>query len=341
MRNKVNYLLVNLCLFFSIIFLIYLSRNVWTNLFIFLKKIFGPFIYAFFIAYFFSPVINFFRKFFSNSISIFLFILFLFIFFVFIIVFIFPVISNQFINIINYLLSFFNFISDKYNFNLSTIEGYLVDFIKFFGDDISNYFFSLFGSIVSFVIKFLIVISISIYFILDMDKFKNFFSKNFSNYKFYDLLVLSNNELRCYCNAFFKIMFISFFEYLFAYKIIGHPYFFALAFLTSIFSIIPVFGNSFVNILSCITALVVGKDLFFRCVLIVFVLSIIDSYVINPIIFGNSNNVHPVIVIFSIIVGGILGGILGVFLSLPIIIIFLKIVRVYWYNFYNFFKKKL
>ena len=116
---------------------------------------------------------------------------------------------------------------------------------------------------------------------------------------------------------------------------------FSLGILTSLFSIIPVLGNSFINILACITSLVVSRSLFFRCIIVIFILSIIDSYVINPIIFGNSNNVHPIVIIFSIVVGGLFGGVIGVIVSLPLIIIILKIIKLYGVNYFNLFKKKI
>ena len=52
-----------------------------------------------------------------------------------------------------------------------------------------------------------------------------------------------------------------------------------------------------------------------------FILSNVDGYLINPMVYGKTNEVHPIVVIFSVFAGGILMGVTGIILSLPVAII--------------------
>ena len=53
-------------------------------------------------------------------------------------------------------------------------------------------------------------------------------------------------------------------------------------------------------------------------VLAVFVIQTIDGNVINPRLLSNSIDIHPLLVIISLIIGGAVGGVLGIFLAAPI-----------------------
>ena len=233
----------------------------------------------------------------------------------------------------NYLVDVITYYSSKYNFDLSNFEIYIYDFIKLFGGSIFSIVLKLFDSI----FNIFIILSISVYFIIDMDKIYNFILSFFSNTKFYDVLIISNNEMRSYFNSYFKIMFISFFEYFILYKLIGHPYSLLLAFLMSICSIIPVIGNMSVNVLASISSFFFGTGLFIKTLVLIFILSIIDSYVINPIVFGKSSNIHPIIFILAFLIGS-MGGVIGIIISFPLIVIIFKIIKLYGINFVNYFK---
>ena len=50
------------------------------------------------------------------------------------------------------------------------------------------------------------------------------------------------------------------------------------------------------------------------------ILSSLDSYVINPTVYGKTNSIHPLITIIALFAGGIIFGITGVFISFPLAI---------------------
>ena len=58
-------------------------------------------------------------------------------------------------------------------------------------------------------------------------------------------------------------------------------------------------------------------------------MSALDGYVINPLVYGKTNKVHPIVVISAVFAGGILGGIFGIIASLPIAIIIMTTYKFY------------
>ena len=57
------------------------------------------------------------------------------------------------------------------------------------------------------------------------------------------------------------------------------------------------------------------------------IFSAIDGYVINPLVYGKTNRVHPLIVISSVFIGGILFGIVGIVISLPLSILIIASIK--------------
>ena len=84
-----------------------------------------------------------------------------------------------------------------------------------------------------------------------------------------------------------------------------------------------------VNIIAAITAFVVSPGLLIRTIIAFGVLSSVDSYVINPTVYGKTNSIHPLITIIALFAGGILFGILGVFISFPLAIIIVTTYKYY------------
>ena len=130
-----------------------------------------------------------------------------------------------------------------------------------------------------------------------------------------------------YLTGFVRIMIISVFEYTFAYTIIGHPNAILLGSLAMIANLIPYFGGIINNVVAAVTAFVISPTLFFRTIIVFVVLSMVDGYVINPIVYGKTNKVHPLVVIMSVFAGGILFGILGIIISLPLAIIIITTIQ--------------
>lgn len=126
-----------------------------------------------------------------------------------------------------------------------------------------------------------------------------------------------------------------------AMAIIGVKYAVLLGFMIGLFNIIPYFGAIVAVALSILITLITGG--FSQAIvmaIVVIVLQQIDSNIINPKIIGNSLEISPLLVIFSVTVGGAYFGVLGMFLAVPVAAV-LKIVVDDWLEMKNKKKKTL
>ena len=136
-----------------------------------------------------------------------------------------------------------------------------------------------------------------------------------------------DEEMMKYLGGLLKIVFITLFEYSLGYLLIGHPNALLLGLLASLAVVIPYFGGIFINIIALITAFVISSTLFIKTIICVLVLSFIDGYLINPLVYGKSNQLHPLIVIIAVFAGGILFGLFGIIMALPLSIIIVSTIR--------------
>lgn len=337
LKNKINIKLINICLFVLTCLLIYKSGTIWINLINLLSRIFMPFILSFFFAYALNPLVKIFQKKFPKGLSIMLVILIIIMIITFTILILTPTIIKQINNLFKEIIIFINHIQSKYNIEIKEIQKPLINALNniliSMSTNITNFALNIFNIIANYFSFIVVFISSSIYFLIDMNKISENIRKICKNERIYSLLKNIDHELKNYFKSFSKIMFITFFEYSISFFIIGHPDFLLLGILASLASIIPCFGGIIVNILSAITAFVIGTKLFIRTLILFCFLSLIDGYIINPIVYGKSNRLPAILTIFATFAGGILFKFLGIIIALPLTIILLTI--------YRFFKSEI
>ncbi len=99
-----------------------------------------------------------------------------------------------------------------------------------------------------------------------------------------------------------------------------------LGFMIGLFNIIPYFGAIVaITIAILITLITGGITQAIWMAISVIILQQIDANIINPKIVGNSLEISPLLIIFSVTVGGAYFGVLGMFLAVPVAAV-LKIV---------------
>ena len=109
-------------------------------------------------------------------------------------------------------------------------------------------------------------------------------------------------------------------EYTLAFLIIGHPNWLILGILSGISAIIPWFGGFLVAVISLLVSSVISTKMFLLTVLICIICPILDGNVIGPKVYGKTNSLHPLLVIFAVSAGGVIAGFWGIVLSLPVAI---------------------
>jgi predicted PurR-regulated permease PerM len=104
----------------------------------------------------------------------------------------------------------------------------------------------------------------------------------------------------------------------FGYLLIGLPYPFLLAGFVAVFNIIPYLGPFIGAIPAMLIALTVSFDLVWKVVVINFIVQILEGNVISPQIVGRTMQLHPLAIMFALLVGEEIGGVFGLILAVPI-----------------------
>ena len=120
-----------------------------------------------------------------------------------------------------------------------------------------------------------------------------------------------------------------------AMSIIGVKYAILLGFIIGLFNLIPYFGAIIAVGLSILITLVTGGlSQAILMAVVVIILQQIDANIINPKIIGTSLQISPLLVIFSVTVGGGYFGVLGMFLAVPAVTV-LKLILDDYLDFKN------
>lgn len=105
---------------------------------------------------------------------------------------------------------------------------------------------------------------------------------------------------------------------------------------------IPYFGPVIGYILSIIVSIIEVGDfsLVLPCLIAIFMVQLLDNLVLQPLIFSRSADIHPVAILFIIMIGAETAGILGMLLAIPIAtVIKITINQINWsFNNYHIFK---
>ena len=102
-------------------------------------------------------------------------------------------------------------------------------------------------------------------------------------------------------------------------SLVGVRYALAIGILTGIGNLIPYVGPFVAYGTTVLVCTLYGDfSKLLPAVLVLFVIQTLDGNVINPRLLSNSIDIHPLLVIISLIIGGAVGGVLGIFLAAPI-----------------------
>ena len=327
-KNRIDFKLVNVVLLVLIVFLVYQAKDFWFGAVSLIFKILLPFLIAFAIAYAFYPIVKKLAdKKIPKALAILLVVGGAIGIICLILALITPTIMSQLTSLFNGIISFLRELSSDYNVDFKDIQNTLSisfnDTLEKLGTYISNGALSFIGVSIDYISKIFIILASFVYFLADMDKIRDFIKEYLSHKskKIYNYVATIDDEMRKYIVGFMKIVIISFFEYTITYTLIGHPNALMLGTLAALGNLIPYFGGIITNVIAAVTAFVISPALFIKTCIIFIVFSAVDGYIINPFVYGNSNKVHPLVVIISVFAGGILFGVLGIVISLPVAII--------------------
>lgn len=338
--KRINYRGINILISLLIIYVLFLLRDLWMGVFFKVLAILKPFIIGFAIAYAIFP----FEKWLESKkipkpLAVLLIVLIILLFLVIIIYSLIPIFTEQLFTFFSSLITFVSDIGNKFDINIDPLKSSLIDAFnklsKDFGQFISDGAINVVNASISFVSNFIIVFVSFIYFLLDMQKIRDnvslFFRKK--GRKTYKLITQVDHETTQYFKGLFLTIVIQFFEYTLLYGIIGHPNFLLLGVLSAVATLIPYFGGFIVNVVAIVIASVISPQLLILTLVVAIIFPNIDGYLINPKIYGKTNNISPLLTIFAVFAGSVLGGFVGILIALPTTIILRTL--------YNYYKKDI
>jgi len=94
-----------------------------------------------------------------------------------------------------------------------------------------------------------------------------------------------------------------------------------LGLVIGITNIIPYFGPIIGAIPAVAVGLMTSEKMVIWVVIIIFILQFLEGNILSPFIVGKSLHMHPLLIMFALLLGGEVGGILGLIVAVPILAI--------------------
>ena len=79
----------------------------------------------------------------------------------------------------------------------------------------------------------------------------------------------------------------------------------------------------------------ISDSLFFATLFVCLFFPLVDEYFISPRIYGKSNDIHPVLTIFLLSIGGSIFGVLGIVLAIPVYLFIRTTILFFWFDVKN------
>lgn len=340
MKEKLNYKLLNILIIIAIVCLLYLIKGLWIGIVANVFKIISPFLLAFALAYILYPLV---KKLIDAGSPKWLAILTVCILgigsLLIIILLTAPLLYEQVLLFLSNISVFLSDMSTKYEINFGSLQTSLTEFstniISSIGSSISNGAISVVNASIGVITTGIVVVCAAVYFLIDMGKIREGVIKylNARNKRTANYLKKLDTELTKYIGGMGLNILIQMAEYTLGFFIIGHPNYLILGILSGLSAIIPWFGGFLVAVISLLVSSVISAKTFWLTVVICIIGPTLDGNVIGPKVYGKTNSLHPLLVIFAVSAGGIIAGFWGIVLSLPVAIAIKTT--------YNFYKKDI
>ncbi len=204
------------------------------------------------------------------------------------------------------------------NINVQELLSLNYEKVLQYAQNILNVFSSIFDIFVSLVVSVYVLLQRA-----EIMKFLNKLTKRIFNKKTYDHIDKYFGQAN---EMFFKFVgsqvidaFIVGILTTIAMSIIGVKYAPLLGFMIGLFNLIPYIGAIVAVAVAILITFITGGWLqALIMAIVVIILQQIDANIINPRIIGNSLEISPLLVIFSVTVGGAYFGMIGMFLAVPV-----------------------
>ena len=331
-ETKVLSLSILVLVLLVIVYLIFQILPFMLVIFRFLKAIFGPFIVAMIISYLLNPIVNLLsRRTVPRSVAVLLIYSLFLLSIVVIVINTLPLLEDQLEEMVEHLPKWneqIQFMINEYNDHgrdllptsiQNAIERSLNRMEQSLGNAVSRLLDGIGNTINQFFFA-LIVPFLAFYMLRDIHAFEKTFKNMIPRAKrkeFFQLLREIDQALGNYIRGQLLVCVIVGVLVYIGYWLIGLPYALILACIVGIFNIIPYLGPVFGAIPAVFVAFTISPKVVIAVILTNFIVQLLEGNVLSPQIVGRSLHMHPLLIIFALLVGGEIGGIMGLILAVP------------------------
>ncbi len=353
--NRFSIVLLNILLFFLIIWIFNKISFVLNPAWVFFSAILPPLLLAVIQYYVMNPVVDWFEKKFKVPRVVTILVLFLFVLIalIWIINILVPIAQNQINSLIKNWPNIWN---DAVNAmqealrdpRLHEVKGSLQNMI----DNTQKNLFksgqstinatigniSSAVSIITMIVMTLLTAPFILFFMLkDGHHLRPYITKFAPEHwqsSFSQLLYDTNYALASYIRGQITVAFWVGVMFVVGYMIIGLPYGLALAILAGFMNLIPYFGTPLALIPVFVIAIMTSGSMVIKVLVVFLIEQAIETRILSPLVMGNKMEMHPVTTILLLIGASSVWGLWGVFFGIPIYAI-LKIIVSRVYNYYQ------
>ncbi|WP_068674423.1 AI-2E family transporter [Oceanobacillus sp. Castelsardo] len=342
-RISIIYWLIIGVLFILFAFLLIKTFPYYGKVFSFLWKLLTPFLISCLIAYLLYPIIE---KLSSYNIHRGIAILLIYILFFggvgYLVYKLYPLIVHQIQDLADHLPE----MTKTYQTMIYSLYEYTAFMPETVHDKMDEFFINIEGSLDQLLTKLIggftkvfdMVITITVipvlvfYFLKDYDKIKKFL-KRFIPIKYETrttrIIHAIDDSLGDYIRGQFIVCFFVGLTAFIIFKILNFDYSLILAIIMGVMNIIPYFGPIIGAIPVVIIAFTTTNSvkLVLFAVIGIFIIQIIEGNLLSPYIVGRSVAIHPVAIIFALLLGGQLFGVIGMILAVPVLSIIKVIMK--------------
>lgn len=304
---------------------------------IILKTIAAPIILAGILYYLFNPVIDWLeRRKWKRGWSIALLYLVIIGILVALFSYVIPVVKDQIISLVNKFPGYwdkltnevddftktglFDQIREKLNTNMNditkTISSKGTSFVNSAIDGIGSFV----GTVTEVVLAIVTTPFVLFYLLKDGKKLPEFILKMLPvNARAHSRQVMkeANHQISSYIRGQIIVSFCIGVLLYIGYLIIGLPYALTLAIIAAFTSVVPYLGPAIAISPAIVISIVVSPWLLLKLIVVWVLVQLLEGKFISPQIMGKSLKVHPITILFVILVAGNLFGVLGVIFAVP------------------------
>lgn len=268
-----------------------------------------------------------------------------------------PIVANQMASLARQLdIENLRFIAEQIEVSIINTfefipEGFLRDNISVMSDNlfdvgqISDFVSDIIGIFTNLFAAFLVIPFATFFFLKDGHKIRRDILKLVPN-KYFETILSLVDKIETRLGVYFRSVFVQctlvgIASWL-ALSVAGLNNSASVGIAIGLANSIPYFGPLIGYVLSIVISIIETGDfsLVIPCIIAVLSAQILDNVVLQPLIFSKSADMHPVAILFIILIGAQTAGILGMLVAIPIAtVIKISIVQIHWsFNNYRIFR---